>query len=151
MTKIREHKSEIKDLEVIMDKGITIQIQNSLDSSFTKFLGILSHEARDKDKFITLENLAKSLEDKELWMKNHDKAKANHAKRFTQKKGKSAVTQIGDSKDFTICPSSKCNFCEKEHGSNECWQLQTECHYCHYFGHIAKFYKKKSSSRTSPL
>ena len=58
MTKIRELKSEIEDLEITMDEGITIQIRKPLDSSFTQFLGILSHEARDKDKLITLENLA---------------------------------------------------------------------------------------------
>ncbi len=132
-----------------MDEAITIQVLNSLDSSFTQFLGILSHDAREEDKLPTLENLAKSLEEEELRMKNHDKATANYAKRFTKKKGKSPVTQIEDSEDSTISPSSKCKFCEKEHGPNECWHLQAECHYCHDVGHIAKFCKKKSSPRTS--
>ena len=66
MTKIRDVKSEIEDLKIPMDKAITIQVLNSLDSSFTQFLGILSHEAREKDKLPTLKNLAKFLEDKEL-------------------------------------------------------------------------------------
>ncbi len=83
-------------------------------------------------------------------MKNHDKATANYAKLFTKKNGKSPVTQIEDSKDSTISPSSKCKLYEKEHGPNECWHLQAEYHYCHNVGHIANFCKKKSSSRTSP-
>lgn len=68
-----------------MDEAITIQVLNSLDSSFTQFLGILSHEAREKAKLPTLENLAKSLEDEELWIKNQDKATANYAKQLTKK------------------------------------------------------------------
>ena len=151
MTKIRDVKSEIEDLEITMDDAITIQVLKSLDSSFTQFLGILSHEAREKDKLPTLENLAKSLEDKELQMKNQDKTIANYAKRFTKKKGKSPVSQIEDYKDSAVGPFSKCKFCEKEHGPNECWHLQAECHYCHNVGHIAKFCKKKSTlPRTSP-
>ena len=150
MTKIRDVKLEIEDLEITMDEAITIQVLNSLDSSFAQFLDILSHEAREKDKLPTLENLAKSLEDEELRMKNQDKATANYAKRFTKKKGKSHVAQIEDSEDSAAGPSLKCKFCEKENGPNECWQLQAECHYCHDVGHIAKFCKKKSSLRTSP-
>ena len=83
-------------------------------------------------------------------MNNQDKATANYAKRFIREKGQSAVTQIRDSEYSTICPSSKYKFCEKEHGSYGCWQLQTECHFCHYVGHIAQFCKKKSSPMTSP-
>ncbi len=45
ITKIWDVKSEIEDLEITMDKAITIEVLNSLDSSFTQFLGILSHEA----------------------------------------------------------------------------------------------------------
>ncbi len=70
---------------------ITIQVLNSLDSSFTLFLGILSHEDREKAKLSTLGSLAKSLEDKELRMKNQDKATANYAKQFTKKKAKSPL------------------------------------------------------------
>ncbi len=105
MTKIRDVKSDIEDLEITIDEAITIQVLNSFDSSFTKFLGILSHETREKDKLPTLENLAKSLEGKELRMKNHDKATANYAKRFTKKKSKSLVPQIEDSEASTISPS----------------------------------------------
>ena len=144
MTKIRDVKSEIEDLEITIDEAITIQVLNSLDSSFAQFLGILSHEAREKEKLPTLESLAKSLEDEELRMKNHDKATANYAKRFPKKKGKPPAA------DPAIGSASKCEFCEKEHGPDECWHLQAECHYCHETGHIAKFCKKKVSSQASP-
>ncbi len=61
MTKIRDVKSEIEDLEITIDEAITIQVLNFLDSSFAQLLGILSHEAREKEKLPTFESLAKSL------------------------------------------------------------------------------------------
>ena len=123
MTKIWDVKLEIEDLEITIDKAITIQVLNSLNSFFAQLLGILSHEAREKDKLSTLKNLAKSLEDKKFRMKNHDKATANYAKRFTKKKGKSSISQIEDSEAFAAGPSSKYKFCKKEHRPNECWHL----------------------------
>ncbi len=120
MTKIRDVKSEIEDLEITMDEAITIQVLNSLDSSFTEFLGILSHEAREKAKLPTLESLAKSLEDEELRMKNQDKATANYAKRFTKMKAKSPSNQPEDAQDPEPGLVTKFGFCEKEHGPNEC-------------------------------
>ncbi len=68
-----------------MDEAITIQVLNCLDSSFAQFLGILNHEAREKEQLPKLENLAKSLEDEELRMRNQYEATANYAKRFTKK------------------------------------------------------------------
>ena len=144
MTKIQDVKSEIEDLEITIDEAITIQVLNSLDSSFAQFLGILGHKAREKEKLPILESLAKSLEDKELWMKNHDKATANYAKQFPQKKSKPSAT------DFVISSAFKYKFCEKKHGPDECWHLQAECHYCHEIGHIVKFCKKKISPQASP-
>ena len=148
MTKIRDVKSEIEDLEITIDEAITIQVLNSLDSSFAQFLGILSHEAREKEKLPTLESLAKSLEDEELRMKNQDKATANYTKRFTKKKRKLS-TRSEDSEDSTTGLISKCKFCKKEHEPNECWHLQAECHYCHEIGPIAMLYNKKSSPQAS--
>lgn len=89
ITKIRDVKLEIEDLKITIDKAITIQVLNSLDSSFTQYLGILNHEAREIERLPTLKNLAKSLKDEKLQMKNHDKATADYAKRFTNKKRKS--------------------------------------------------------------
>ncbi len=88
MTKICDIKSEIEDLEITIDEAIIIPVSNFLDSSFTQFFGILSHEAREKAKLPTLESWAKSLEHEELWMKNQDKATANYVKQFTKKKTK---------------------------------------------------------------
>lgn len=66
ITKIRDVKSKIEDLKITMDKAITIQVFNSLDSFFAQVLDIPSHKAREKNKLPALENLAKSLEDEEL-------------------------------------------------------------------------------------
>ncbi len=46
MTKIRDVKFEIEDLKITIDEAITIQVPNSLNSSFAQFLGILSYKAR---------------------------------------------------------------------------------------------------------
>ncbi len=112
MIKIRDEKSGIEDLEITMDEAITIQNLNSLNYFFAKFPGILSHEARQKDKLLTLESLAKSLEDEELQIKNQDKATANYAKQFTKKEGKLS-TRSEDSEDSTTDLISKCKFYEK--------------------------------------
>lgn len=37
MTKIRDVKSEIEDLDITMDEAITIQVLNSFDSFFAQF------------------------------------------------------------------------------------------------------------------
>ena len=70
MTKIRNVKSEIENQRITIAKAITIHILNFLELSFTLFLGILSYETKEKAKLLTFESLGKSLNDKELWMKN---------------------------------------------------------------------------------
>lgn len=97
-----------------MDKAITIQFLTSLDSSFVRFLGILNHETRDTDRLSIFENLAKSLKDKELQIKNHDKPTANYMKKSTKKKDKFLVVHIEDSEDSATCSSSFCIFFEKK-------------------------------------
>ncbi len=59
MIKIRDVRSKIEDLEITMDEAITIQVLNPFDFSFAQFLDILSHEAGEKEKLLTLETLAK--------------------------------------------------------------------------------------------
>ncbi len=81
-------KSEIEDLEITMDEVITIRVPNSFDSFFTQFLGILSHEVREKKKLPKLETFAKSLEDEKLQIKNQDRATPKYAKYFKKKKKK---------------------------------------------------------------
>lgn len=143
MTKIRDIKFKIEDLGITINETITIQVLNSLDSSFRQFLGILSYKTREKEIFLTLESQAKSLKDKKLWMKNHNTATANYTKWFPKKKSKPATADIRNSS------ASKCKFCEKELGPDKCWYLQAECHYYNKTSHIDKFYKKKVSFQTS--
>ena len=45
ITKIRDIKSKIEDLQITIEEAITIHVLNSLDSSFAQFLGILSLQA----------------------------------------------------------------------------------------------------------
>lgn len=80
MTKIQDIKSEIEDLEIIIDKTIIIQVLNFLNTFFAYFLGILSHEAKKKNKLSIFENLTKFLKDKELQIKNQDEKTLNYAK-----------------------------------------------------------------------
>lgn len=107
ITKIWDFKSEIDDLKITIDEAIKIQVLNFFDPSFSQFFAILSHEGRKIDKLLTLENLAKFLEDKELRMKNHDKGTANFAKQFTKKKSKSFPHQIEYFKDSIANPHFK--------------------------------------------
>lgn len=66
MTKIQDVKSEIEDLNITIDKTITFQVLNSIDSFFAWFLGILSYDAREKEQLLILESLVKSFKDKQL-------------------------------------------------------------------------------------
>ena len=150
MTKIRDVKSEIEDLEITMDEVITIKVLNCLDPSFPQFLGIFSHEAREKKQLHKLKNSAKSLEDKELQMRNQDKRTANYVKRFTKKKSRLTNAKPKEQKYSSNSTLTKCKFCGKEHGLNNCLHWQAECHYCHETGHTAKVCKKKAATRTSP-
>ena len=66
MTKICYVKSEIKDLKITMDKIITIQVLNFLNSSFAQLFDVLGHKTRTKKQFPILESFAKLLENKKL-------------------------------------------------------------------------------------
>lgn len=66
ITKIRDVKSAIKNLEITIDKAIKIQVLNSIDFLFAQFFEILNHNAREKEKLFLVENLAKSLKDKDF-------------------------------------------------------------------------------------
>lgn len=92
----------------------------SLDSFFTQFLGILSHKAREKAVLPRLENLIKSLEDKELQIKNQDKTTTNFTRRFTKKKAKLLLNQPKDSQDLEPRLMTKCKLYEKKHVPNKC-------------------------------
>ncbi len=115
MTKIRDLKFEIEDLEITMDEAITIQVLNCLDYPFPQFFGILSHEAREKEQLHKLENLAKSLEDEELQMRNQDKATANYAKLFKKRKSRLTNAKPEKREDCSNSTLTKCKFCEKKH------------------------------------
>lgn len=66
MTKICNVKSEIEDLEIIIDEAITIQVLNFLDLFFAQFLSIFNYKAREKEKLSLFKNFTKFLEDEEL-------------------------------------------------------------------------------------
>ncbi len=138
-------KSEIEDLGITIDEGITVEVFNSLDLTFTQFFGISSHETRNKTKLPTLESLIKSLEDKELQMRNQNKSMANYDKPLRGKKDQSPSNQPEDSQDLEPGLKTKCKFCEKQQRTNEYWHLQAECHYCHETSRIAEFCKKNIS------
>lgn len=66
MIKICDLKTEIEELDITMNKVITILVFNFFHLFFVQFFGILSHEAREKEKLATLESFAKFLENKKL-------------------------------------------------------------------------------------
>lgn len=94
-----------------------------LDLFFAQFLDILSHKTREIEKLPILESLAKSLEDEELQMKNHNKTIANYAKRFTRKRAKLFISKLKDFKILETNSVSKHNFCEEEYALNKCSYL----------------------------
>lgn len=89
-----------------MNEVITIQIFHFFNSSSAKFFYILSHKTRKKEMFLTLENLAKLLENKKFRIKNKDKVTTNYAKRFEKKKY-TFSTQIKNFEDYIFGLLSK--------------------------------------------
>ncbi len=59
MTQVCNVKSEIEKPKINMDEAITMQVLSSLKFFFAKFIGILSHKVREKEKLCIPENLAK--------------------------------------------------------------------------------------------
>lgn len=80
MTKIRDIKSEIENLNITIDKAITIWDLNSLNLFFVQFVCILSYKTKEKEKLFTLKSITKLLKNKELKIKNQDKVTANYDK-----------------------------------------------------------------------
>ena len=78
--------------------AILIWVLNFLDLFFTQFFDILNHEAREKEKFLLLENLVKFLKDEKLWIKNQGKASAIYAKQLIKRKVKFSVTGLKTSR-----------------------------------------------------
>lgn len=66
MTKICDVKLKIKNLNIKIDKTITIQVLNSINLSFIKFFDILNHKARIKKKLSIFESFAKLLKNQKL-------------------------------------------------------------------------------------
>ena len=79
MSQIKDVRSEIDDLKILMVDAIVIHALNNFDSQFRPYLTILNHKARQKVQLSTLSELTKSL-DKQLRLKNQSIASANFAK-----------------------------------------------------------------------
>lgn len=81
MNQIKDAKSKMDDLKILINNAIVIHSFNNLDSQFGPYLTILNHEVRQKEKLPILSELIKSLEDKELRFKNKGTTSTNFAKK----------------------------------------------------------------------
>ncbi len=152
MSQIKDPRSKIEDLKILIDDAIVIHALNNLDSQFRPYLTILNHEARQKAQLPTLSELTKSLEDEELLLKNESTASINFAKK-AKSKSSSHRNCTNTGKKSTKDLDQKKEDC-KRYGSNhngDYWHLTAECFQCHETAHISancleNNEKKKSTS-----
>lgn len=71
--KIVKILEEIKELDMIMEKMITIKLMNSLNSLFKIYPIILSQKVRDNNKLLDLQAFLSNLKDKKRYMKQTTK------------------------------------------------------------------------------
>ncbi len=121
-----------------MDDAIIIHALNNLDSQFRLYLTILNHEARQKAQLPRLSEFTKSLEDKELRLKNKSTASANFAKKAKPKSAShSKYTNTGKKSAMDLDQKREdCKTCSGSH-SGDCWHLAADCFQCHKSGHIS--------------
>ncbi len=139
-----------------ISEAAIIHAPNNLDSHFRPYLAILSHDAREKEKFPTLSKLTKALKDEQLRLSNEKRGTANYARSSKTKKAKPSEQRKkggtkkgsdneGEKKRLEVKEWKTCG--GKHHG--DCWHLKKECFICHNMGHIAAKCPKKSSNATS--
>lgn len=85
ISQIKDVQSKIEDLKISIKDAIVIHAVNKFDSQFRPYLMILNLEARQEAQLLILFKLTKSLEDKELELKNKNIANANFAKKEKSK------------------------------------------------------------------
>ncbi len=79
MSRIKDASAEIDDLKIRISEAVIIHALNNLDSHFLPYLAILSHDAQEKKKLLTLSELIKTLEDEEMRLSNRNKRTVNFA------------------------------------------------------------------------
>ncbi len=153
ISQIKDARSKIEDLKISMDDAIVIHTVNNLDSQFWPYLTILNHETRQKAQLPKLSELTKSLEYKELRLKNQRSASANFAKKAKSKSashGHLANTSKKSTKDMHQ-KKQDCKIWDSNHNS-AIEHLTAECFQCHEPSHISANcpeHKKKKGSTPS--
>ncbi len=80
MSRIKDASAEMDDLKISISEAVVIYALNNLDPHLQLYLAILSYDAREKKKLLTLSELTKTLEDEEMRISNENKRTANFAR-----------------------------------------------------------------------
>ena len=89
MSYMKDASAEGEDLKISISEAVVIHALNNLDSHFWPYLAILSHDAREKEKLLTLSELTKALEEVQMRLSNENRGTANYARNSKPKKAKS--------------------------------------------------------------
>ena len=88
MSYIKDASAKIEDLKISIFEAVVIHAFNNLDSPFWPYSTILSYNAREKKKLLTLSELTKTFEDKQIRLLNKNRETANYAPSSKSKKAK---------------------------------------------------------------
>lgn len=135
--------AKIKDLKITISEAAIIHAFNNFDLHFQFYLAILSHNAWEKKKLLTLSDITKTLEDKQLRHSNKNRKTANYIHSSKLKKAKlneqreKAETEKGvnNKKDKKRQELKEYKIYRSKHLGNY-WHLKTKYYICHNVGHI---------------
>lgn len=153
MSQIKDIIAKIKDLKIRISEMAIIYALNNFDLHFWSYLAILSHNGREKEKFLILSELTKALENEQLHLSNENKRITNYAysskpkktKPSEQKKRRGTKKKFDNEKNKKKSEVKEYKICGGKHLGNY-WHLNSKYYICHNVGHIVAKYPKKSSN-----
>lgn len=148
MSQIKDAQSKIKDLKILIDNSIVTYTLNNFNSQFRPYLTILNYKTKQKVQLLTLFKLTKSLENKELRLKNKNTISAHFAKKAKLKSashgscintGKKLIKDLDQKKE-------DCKTCDSNYKS-DCQYLTVECFQYYEIGHILANYPENKEKK----
>lgn len=107
-SKLQEIKTELKNLEVIIEDAITLKALNFLEIFFSQYLVMINDNARQESELSNLDIFLKNLENEEARMLNEEKVTANFAKKKSDK----------EKSEKKKSDKSNCKICERKHADS---------------------------------
>lgn len=98
MNCIKDAFAKIEDLKISISEAFVLHALNNLNSYLWPYFAILSHNAQQKETLLTLSELTKILEDKQMRFSNKNRKIINYA--YSSKPEKRKLSEQGRKGDM---------------------------------------------------